>query len=203
MGTVLTLADLNTAVNHEPRIAHQRLAEALGYSDTSMMPRLVERHREALERFGQVSVTVTETGPKGGRPGKIYWLNKKQALYICTKSETANATEATIQMVEVFDAYLKGEIKPVKVREHRRALPAEPQPLPFGADLARDFYEAIMSANVRVERGEEPTFAKALEGVLCDLVTAHVGGIPLSGKVLFGAKVHRAKVRAASNMPTH
>ena len=195
MGTALTLADLNTAVNHEPRIAHQRLAEALGYTDKSMMPRLVERHREALERFGQVSVTATETGPKGGRPGKTYWLNKKQALFICTKSETANATEVTIQMVEVFDAHLAG--KPVQVRQHRRALPAEPQPLPFGADLARDFYEAILSANVRVERGEEPNFAKALEGVLCDLVTAHVGGIPLSGKTLFGAKVHRAKVRAS------
>lgn len=197
MGTALTLADLNTAVNHEPRIAHRRLAEALGFSQAHKMGHLIERHIEALQRFGGVPSTVDETGPKGGRPGKTYWLNKKQALYLCTKSETANATEVTIQMVEVFDAYLKGEIKPVKVREHRRALPAEPQPLPFGADLARDFYEAIMSANVRVERGEEPTFAKALEGVLCDLVTAHVGGIPLSGKVLFGAKVQRARVRAS------
>ncbi len=50
---------------------------------------------------------MTQTSPRGGRPGKAYWLNKKQALYICTKSETDRATEATIQMVEVFDAWIE------------------------------------------------------------------------------------------------
>ncbi|MBB6306210.1 hypothetical protein [Xanthobacter tagetidis] len=126
MGTALTLADLNTAVNHEPRIAHRRLADALGFSQVHKMGHLIERHIEALQRFGGVPSTVDETGPKGGRPGKTYWLNKKQALYLCTKSETANATEVTIQMVEVFDAFLKGEMvaaEAIPVRAHIRRRP--------------------------------------------------------------------------------
>ncbi|MGR7993824.1 hypothetical protein [Xanthobacter sp. ZOL 2024] len=208
MGTALTLADLNTTVNHEPRIAHQRLAEALGYGAQIKMKHLVERHIEALQRFGGVSSTVDETGPKGGRPGKTYWLNKKQALYLCTKSETADATEVTIQMVEVFDAYLKGELKPVKVKAHRRALPQPggalsssdlPQSpkLPFDLTLASELYQAIVSANVRVERGIAPDFGKALEGVLSDIVTRHYGGDPAFGRVLMGQPLHRERAEWA------
>ncbi len=128
MGTALTLADLNTTVNHEPRIAHQRLAEALGYGRQQELGSLIERHREALQRFAAISVTATQNADhKGrGRPGKTYWLNKKQALYLCTKSETANATEVTIQMVEVFDAYLEDKAEAedlIPVRAHTRRRP--------------------------------------------------------------------------------
>ena len=102
----LTVADLNTAVNHEPRVEDLRLAAALGMERPREIRRLIERHREALERFGEVCVTVTQTSRQGGRPGRTFWLNKRQALYLCTKSETPRATETTIAMVEVFDAHL-------------------------------------------------------------------------------------------------
>ena len=182
----LSLADLNTKVNHEPRISHQRLAEALGYGDASMMPRLIDRHHDALRRFGEVSVTVTETGPKGGRPGKVFWLTKRQCLFICTKSETTNATEVTIQMVEVFDAYTTG--KTVTVREHRRKPPAPKQmPLPYFGDypvMLLDLCMAVQSATTRVMQGSQPDFGTSLGSVLGDLVAANEGRPVVHGGAL-------------------
>lgn len=187
MGQDLSIVDLNTAVNHEPRIAHQRLADALGYGRHQEMGSLIERHREALERFSKVSVTVTQTGPKGGRPGKTYWLNKKQALYLCTKSETANATDVTIQMVEVFDAYQRGAVaveKPVKVRAHRRRAPLRDDT--GGSVDLHTLYEMVLSAKVRMERGQEASFGDALFHVFNDVIEMRMGQAPFGGKALVG-----------------
>ena len=174
---LLTAADLNLQVNHEARIADLRLAEALGFSDQHKIRPLIARHRTALERFGKVSATVAETSAKGGRPGKSFWLNKRQCLFICTKAETANATEATIQMVEVFDEHLKGILaKPVRVRNHRRALPSrhagyEPGKFAPGSDILRDLHSLVQSANYRRSRGDAPDdFGAAIEMVLDDLM---------------------------------
>ncbi|MFG1429172.1 hypothetical protein [Roseixanthobacter glucoisosaccharinicivorans] len=187
MGQDLSIVDLNTAVNHEPRVAHQRLAEALGYGAQIKMKHLVERNIEALQRFGEVSSTVDETGPKGGRPGKTYWLNKKQALYLCTKSETANATDVTIQMVEVFDAYQRGAVaveKPVKVRAHRRRAPLRDDT--GGSVDLHTLYEMIFSAKVRLERGQEASFGDALFNVIGEVVEMKMGQAPFGGKALVG-----------------
>lgn len=192
----ITVSDLEVR-GGVPQIMDLRLAAALGFANPHQIRPLIKRHLSALNEFGAVSPVWEKPSAKGGRPSTVYYLNEEQAIYITAKSDTPRAAEITVEMVRVFRAYRHGELKPVAVRQHRRALPAEPPPLPFGPDLARDFYEAIMSANVRVERGEDTNFGKALEGVLCDLVTAHVGGIPLSGKALFGAKVQRARVRAS------
>lgn len=109
---------MSTALDGTPRIQDLKVAEALGFANRHMIRKLICRHSAPLERFGEVISTVEKTSERGGRPGKAYWLNKKQALYICTKSETARATEVTIQMVEVYDAYLSG--KTVHVRDHTR-----------------------------------------------------------------------------------
>ncbi len=124
----LSIADLR-ATGGEPRIMDLRLAEALGFERPRNIRKLVERHRIALECFGTIRSTVErilknkDNSAPAGRPAKAYWLNKKQALYICTKSETEKATEATIEMVEVFDAYMSG----VPVRPHTRRRPAPRQ----------------------------------------------------------------------------
>jgi len=131
MTTFLSITDINTTVNHEPRISHMRLAEALGYSSHTKMRELITRHMEALKRFGGVSPTVGDRPETGGRPPTTYWLNKKQCLYICTKSETKNATEVTIQMVEVFEAVTSGKI--VQVKGHRRVIKARPVQLALPA----------------------------------------------------------------------
>lgn len=96
----------------EPCVSDTELASHLGFCDKYKIRSLITRNLIELQRFGQVSATVAETSPTGGRPGKAYLLNRKQALYLCTKSETPRAAEVTIQMVEVFDAWMKQRYSP-------------------------------------------------------------------------------------------
>ncbi len=128
----------------EPRIQDLHLAEKLGFANPYMIRTLIERNRPELERLGEILVMPTKncltsdnavffTAKKtsvGGRPGKDFFLNRKQVLYICAKSQTPNAAEVTIMMVEVFDAWMETE-RPVKVKEHWRSTPRrqrEPEP---------------------------------------------------------------------------
>lgn len=99
----LTASDLNHTINGEPRILDMRLAQALGFQAPHRIRSLIRRHRPALERLGKVLTTVVQTSRRGGRPGNAVWLTKRQALFLCTKSETERATEITIQVVEVYD----------------------------------------------------------------------------------------------------
>lgn len=129
--SALTISDINTTVNHEPRILDIRLADALGFAQARDIRKLIERHRKALERFGVICATVAQTSPKGGRPARQNWLNKRQALFLCTKSETDRATEITIRIVEVFDEVTSaaaGQTPPpthvVPVRQHERRISA-------------------------------------------------------------------------------
>lgn len=102
-GRALTRADLNVTVNHEPRILDVRLAEALGFKRPADIRALIERHRGALERLGAIIRTVRKSGR--GRPAAENYLTKKQALFLCTKSETERATDITIEIVEVYDEH--------------------------------------------------------------------------------------------------
>ena len=117
-------ADINTAINGEPRILDERLAAALGFDRPRKIRELIGRHRAALERFGEVCPAVGQTSSRGGRPGRVFWLTKKQALYLCTKSETERATEITILVVEVFDALMSGAAPArIPVKAHNRSRP--------------------------------------------------------------------------------
>ncbi|MDQ0507421.1 Bro-N domain-containing protein [Xanthobacter agilis] len=200
MGALITVSDLEV-INGVARVKDTRLAEALGFVQKQMIRPLIKRHIEALQQFGEVYFMRNKPGSKGGRPSTVYSLNEEQAIYITAKSDTPKAAEITVEMVRVFRDYLKGELKPVKVKAHRRSLPRpELQPdsdLPFGFTLARELYRAIMGANVRVERGLEPDFGKALEGVFADIVTRHYGGDPSWGRVLMGTKTHRERAEWA------
>jgi hypothetical protein len=171
--TVLALTDL-AETDGEIRVADLRLAMALGFTDLHKIRGLVSRHRRALETFGQISSSAGRTGPKGGRPGTTFWLTKKQALYVCTKSETPRATEVTIQMVDVFDEYLAAKQKPVKVRAHRRTKPAPTSEVPLqfaeGSDIARDLRALVMSAVVAVEHGKAPDIGQAMLSCLDTII---------------------------------
>lgn len=117
----LSAADL-TSMEGEPRVLDIRLAEALGFLAPHRIRALIRRHHSALAALGRVSTTVVETSAKGGRPGKAFWLTKKQALYVCTKSETPKATEATIRLVDVYDAVTSGTVSAME----RAVLPKRP-----------------------------------------------------------------------------
>lgn len=124
MTALLSISDINTEINHEPRMLDIRLAEALGFSRPRQIRDLIKRHESALKSLGELFCRTVRQNAKG-RPSGEYWLTKKQALYLCTKSETPNATEVTIQMVEVFDQVMTGQT--VLVKEHRRKLPEKKQ----------------------------------------------------------------------------
>lgn len=103
---LLTIDDLNTTVNHEPRIMDVRLAELLGFNRSRNIRQIIERNLLDLERFG-FCCTVQQKGR--GKAATVYYLNKKQALYICTLSKTPLATAVTIRMVEVFDEWMQAQ----------------------------------------------------------------------------------------------
>jgi hypothetical protein len=41
-----------------------------------------------------------------------YYLNRKQAIFITAKSDTVVATDITIEIIERFDAYERGVLRP-------------------------------------------------------------------------------------------
>ncbi|KAF0115161.1 MAG: hypothetical protein FD149_1673 [Rhodospirillaceae bacterium] len=105
----LSLTDLNTTIDNEPPVLDVRLGETLGFTRPRNIRALIERHKEALERLGGFCCTVQQN-PGRGRPSEETWLTKKQAIYLATKAETARATEITLMVVEVFDAFTAGRL---------------------------------------------------------------------------------------------
>ncbi|MCL8382053.1 Rha family transcriptional regulator [Xanthobacter aminoxidans] len=215
----LALADLNMAVNHEPRIQDERLAEALGFPRLRKIKDLIARHLEALGRLGEICTTVGQnTDPKGrGRPGKTYWLNKRQCLYLCTKSETANATEVTIEMVSVFDAYTEGRLqaleRPVSVKAYNRRKPLKraAKNAQLGlfagpyfwapANFLPDLRVAVASALERVMLGQSSEFGDALHGVLVDMGSFNDGKPMASMGALVDWNVTRLHEATRSRVP--
>ncbi len=119
----LTAADVNTEINHEPRILDVRLAEVLGFGRLTDIRKLIRRHIEALRSFGEVCAKWRKPSDKGGRPSSAYWLSKRQALYITAKSDTERAAMVTVQMVEVFDAVTSGRAVAKPKRQKRSLVP--------------------------------------------------------------------------------
>lgn len=94
-------------VEGEPRIRDLDLAERLGFAKPAKIRELIARHEFALLALGLLP-TVGTTHVSNGRTFDAYFLNRKQAIYITTKSETSEATEITIEVIERFDAYDRG-----------------------------------------------------------------------------------------------
>lgn len=96
----------------ELRVLDADLAIRLGFSQPRDIRKLIKRYLPELDRMG-VRATVAQTpSERGGRPAEAYYLNRKQAIFITAKSETAEAADITIEIIERFDAYERGEAKP-------------------------------------------------------------------------------------------
>jgi hypothetical protein len=70
---------------------------------------LVRRHLPALEAMGTVATMATVDR---GQQATEFYLNHKQAIFITAKSETPPATDTTIEIIERFDAYELGDVRP-------------------------------------------------------------------------------------------
>ncbi|ATJ90445.1 hypothetical protein HK16_01165 [Acetobacter senegalensis] len=94
----------------ELRILDTDLAGRLGFSQPRDIRKLIARHGGALLQMGILPTEEMTVGK--GQKVEAYYLNRKQAIFITAKSETAEATDITIEIIERFDAYERGEVKP-------------------------------------------------------------------------------------------
>ena len=156
MTAILSISDINTTINHEPRIHDLRLAEALGFERPRNIRLLIQRIEKALESFGNLFCFTVKQNTRG-RPGKEYWLNEKQALYLCTKSEAPNAIDITIEMVEVFYAVKSGQTVPVRAHVRRKPQRQLQSPEQFATSIPQQdlFITGLGHLSMAAERNPE------------------------------------------------
>lgn len=97
-----------TPIEGEPRIHDLALAVRLGFEQPRDIRKLIKRNKAKLLSFGVCATVAQTSGEQGGRPATEFYLNQKQSIFICMKSETENAFEVQAEIVRVFDAHLNG-----------------------------------------------------------------------------------------------
>lgn len=116
-----------TAINGEPRVHDLELAERLGFERPRKIRDIIQRNHDKLLKFGVCPAVGRTSGELGGRPATEFYLNQKQAIFICMKSETEQAFDVQIEIVHVFDAYLTGDFiltnPAFRPEKTRKALP--------------------------------------------------------------------------------
>ena len=100
-----------TPVNGELRIYDLHIAERLGFSQAFDIRKIIKRYEAKLLNFGVLATVAKTSGALGGRPTNEYYLNQKQAIFVCMKSETDKAADVQVEIVHVFDAYLNGALQ--------------------------------------------------------------------------------------------
>lgn len=108
-----------TVLSGEPRVYDIILGERLGFDRPINIRNMIKRNMDKLQTFGPLS--IVERVINGGNAREFY-LNQKQSIFICMKSETDRAFDVQVEIVRVFDAYLNGELKPVAPQTFAQAL---------------------------------------------------------------------------------
>lgn len=177
----MTDALIPTTLYGETRIRDLDLAKRLRFDRPRKIKELIERHMAALLKMGVCPTVGRTSGPQGGRPTEDFYLNRKQAIFITAKSETAEATEITIEIIEKFDAYERGlthakvaELATAKVELERRRLELAHRRLQVQEiNAARQTYQAFSKAGVKAQIANAPEiFAKV--GMKIDLSMSSV-----------------------------
>lgn len=96
-----------TTLNGEPRVYDLDLAEKLGFDRPRDIRKLIKRNEAKLETFGGCATVARVIE---GNPTAEFYLNQKQAVFVCMKSETDRAFDVQVEIVRVFDAYLNGDL---------------------------------------------------------------------------------------------
>ena len=92
-------------VEGELRIKDIDLAARLEFARPRKIRDMIRRYMTDLERMGTCPAVGRVVN---GGDAVEFFLNKRQAIFITAKSETAKATETTIEIIERFDAYERG-----------------------------------------------------------------------------------------------
>lgn len=110
MTHLLSLSDINTTINHEPRLQDVLIGEKLGLAQPLNIRQVIEANKDELSSYGEVFTQHVKTGQKGGRPSVSYWLNEAQTLLICMFSKTEKAAEVRKAVIETFMAWRRGQL---------------------------------------------------------------------------------------------
>ena len=130
MSAILKLSDLNTTVNHEPRVRDLLIAERLAMKNPHSIRLMIEANRAELETYGPISVAMRMVAIGSGAQREVteYWLNEGQALVICALSRTPNAAAVRKALIDVYLEYRNGGKKVVPVKAHMRRAPSLDKP---------------------------------------------------------------------------
>lgn len=112
----LTIQDLNTTINCEPRLEDLLVAKRLGFKRPRAIRQLIDANKEELETYGSIA---TAHGAYRGKQFTTYFLNEEQALLLCMFSRTENAKEARKNIIAVYQAYRKGTLQPLQHNNER------------------------------------------------------------------------------------
>lgn len=113
----LSLSDLNTAIDQEPRLLDLRIAERLGYERPRVIRELIERNRDEIETYGSIAV---RHGAYRGHTFSEFWLNEAQTLLICMFSKTSKAAAIRSEVISVFIAFRRGKAPGNPAADERR-----------------------------------------------------------------------------------
>lgn len=120
-----------TPVDGEPRVFDLTLAQRLGFEHPVNIRKLIKRNQAKLTTFGIIS-TVEKIHGAAGRPASEFYLNQKQAVWVCMKSETDLAFDVQAEIVRVFDAYINGDLVPASC-----SLPPVDPPIRLSAEMKK------------------------------------------------------------------
>jgi hypothetical protein len=99
-----------TLVEGELRIRDVDLGARLGFANPIDIRKLIRRYAADLGQMGVLASVAKAPDSQGGRPAIEFYLNRRQAIFITAKPETAEATDTTIEVIERFDANERGDI---------------------------------------------------------------------------------------------
>ena len=120
----LSIADLNTTVNNEPRIKDVRIGERLGMAKPLNIRRTIEANMAELEQHGLVHAARTPIISGKGRVTYVteYYLNEAQTLLLCMFSRTAAAAEVRKEVIGVYMVYRQGSLQAPTLRDKALSL---------------------------------------------------------------------------------
>ena len=122
---IVTQGDLELHdVGGELRVHDLDLGRRLGFADPRMVRKLIKSNAGNLNKINVLYAVEQTSGEQGGRPATEYYLDRRQAIFICMKSETATAIDVQMDIVRVYDRHLAGQTAPALPTDYLSALKA-------------------------------------------------------------------------------
>ena len=127
---IITQKDL-LAFRDGARISDERLASALDFTRVRDIRKLIGRNRTELETYGVLPHVAQTPGTLGGRPGRSYLLNERQAFLVAALSDAPKAPAVRRALIEVFVAWRRGHLSgaDAQPRADQQQLPPPAQSL--------------------------------------------------------------------------